>query len=58
MEDALLAALRRIAEAKVMASVADRAGIPSESFYFVLPANGTPTIKTLLAILDPVIEMP
>jgi len=50
--EALLAALRHVAEAQGMASVAERAGIPRESLYRALSANGNPTIKTLLAILD------
>lgn len=51
--EALLAALRHVAEAQGMAAVADRAGIPRESLYRALsPTNGNPTVKTLLAILD------
>ena len=49
---ALLAALRHVAEAQGMANVAERAGIPRESLYRALSQNGNPTIKTLLAILD------
>ena len=47
----LLAALRQIAEAQGMASVAERAGIPRESLYRALSPNGNPTVKTLLAVL-------
>ena len=50
--EALLAALRHVAEAQGMAGVAERAGIPRESLYRVLSPNGNPTIKTLLAVLD------
>ncbi len=50
--EALLAALRHVAEAQGMAAVADRAGIPRESLYRVLSPNGNPTIKRLLAVLD------
>lgn len=49
---AFLAALRHVAEAQGMASVAERAGIPRESLYRALSPNGNPTIKTLLAVLD------
>lgn len=51
--EALLAALRHVAEAQGMAAVAERAGIPRESLYRALsPTNGNPTVKTLLAILS------
>jgi probable addiction module antidote protein len=49
---ALLAALRQIAEAQCMASVAERAGIPRESLYRALSPRGNPTLKTLLALLN------
>ena len=49
---ALLAALRHVAEAQGMALVAERAGIPRESLYRALSPNGNPTVKTLLAVLD------
>lgn len=49
---ALLAALRHVAEAQGMAYVAERAGIPRESLYRALSPNGNPTMKTLLAVLD------
>lgn len=48
---ALLAALRHIAEAQGIASVAERAGIPRESVYRALSPRGNPTLKTLLALL-------
>ena len=50
--EALLAALRHIAEAQGMSTVADRAGIPRESLYRALSAKGNPTIKTLLAVIN------
>jgi len=49
---ALLAALRHVAEAQGMASVAERAGIPRESLYRALSPSGNPTVKTLLAVLS------
>jgi probable addiction module antidote protein len=49
---ALLAALRQIAEAQGMASVAERAGIPRESLNRALSPRGNPTLKTLLALLN------
>lgn len=50
-QQALLAALRHVAEAQGMAAVAQRAGMPRESLYRALSANGNPTIKTLMAVL-------
>lgn len=49
--EALLAALRHIAEAQGMAAVAERAGLPRESLYRALSSTGNPTIKTLLAVV-------
>ncbi|WP_020481563.1 addiction module antidote protein [Methylomonas sp. MK1] len=48
--EALLAALRQIAEAQGMTEVAERAGIKRESLYRALSPKGNPTIKTLLAV--------
>lgn len=50
--EALLTALRHIAEAQGMTAVAERAGIPRESLYRALSARGNPTIKTLLAVVS------
>lgn len=50
--EALLAALRHVAEAQGMAAVAERAGIPRESLYRALSTKGNPTIKTLLAVVN------
>lgn len=50
--EALLAALRHIAEAQGMAAVSERAGIPRESLYRALSPKGNPTIKTLLAVVN------
>lgn len=50
--EALLAALRRVAEARGMAQVARDAGIQRESLYRALSPRGNPTIKTLLAVLQ------
>ena len=51
--EALLMALRQVADAQGMSSVAERAGIQRESLYRALsPAHGNPTLKTLLAILE------
>ncbi len=50
---ALLAALRHIAEAQGgMATVAAKAGVQRESLYRALSANGNPTLKTMLAVLQ------
>ncbi|MBW8072995.1 MAG: putative addiction module antidote protein [Ferrovum sp.] len=49
--EALLTALRHIAEAQGMSAVAERAGIPRESLYRALSLRGNPTIKTLLAVV-------
>lgn len=51
-QQALLTALRHIAEAQGISSVAERAGIPRESLYRALGPKGNPTIKTLLAVLN------
>lgn len=51
-QEALLAALRHVAEAQGMAAVAERAGIPRESLYRALSPRGNPTVKTLLAVLS------
>lgn len=48
---ALLAALRQVAEARGMAAVAARAGIPRESMYRVLSPSGNPRLETLLAVI-------
>ena len=50
-QGALLAALRHVAEAQGMATVAQRAGIPRETLYRALGPKGNPTVKTLLAVL-------
>ncbi len=49
--EALLSALRHVAEAQGMSAVAERAGIPRESLYRALSPKGNPTIKTLLAVV-------
>jgi probable addiction module antidote protein len=49
---AMLTALRHIAEAQGMANVAEKAGMPRESLYRALGPRGNPTIKTLLAFLN------
>jgi probable addiction module antidote protein len=51
-QQALLSALRHIAEAQGMSAVAERAGMPRESLYRALGPRGNPTIKTLLAVLS------
>ena len=51
-QQALLTALRHIAEAQGMSAVAQRAGIPRESLYRALGPRGNPTIKTLLAVVN------
>lgn len=50
-QQVLLAALRNIAEAQGMSTIAQRAGIPRESLYRALGPKGNPTVKTLLAVL-------
>lgn len=49
--EALLSALRHVAEAQGMAQVAERAGIQRESLYRALSPKGNPTLKTLVAVL-------
>lgn len=51
-QEALLWALRHVAEAQGMAKIAERAGLPRESLYKSLSAKGNPTLKTLLAVLN------
>lgn len=51
-QQALLMALRHIAEAQGMSAVAKRAGIPRESLYRALGPRGNPTVKTLLAVVN------
>lgn len=46
-----LAALRTVAEAKGMATLAKAAGMPRESLYRALSSNGNPRFSTLHAIL-------
>ncbi len=50
--EALLMALRHVAEARGMAQVARSAGVQRESLYRALSPRGNPTIKTLLAVLQ------
>jgi len=47
---ALLIALRRIAEARGLASVAKTAGIERESLYRALSPRGNPRFSTLVAV--------
>ena len=47
-QQALLSALRHVAEAQGMAAVAERAGMPRESLYRALSAKGNPTISDRL----------
>lgn len=49
---ALLAALRQIAAAQGFETVAEKAGIQRETLRKALSAQGNPTLKTLLAILE------
>jgi len=50
--EALLMALRQVAQAQGMDTVAERAGMQRESLYRALSPKGNPTLKTLLAILN------
>ena len=47
----LLVAVRQIAEAQGMASVAARTGLPRERLYWTLSSRGNPTLKTLLPLI-------
>ena len=47
----LLAALRTVVEARGMARVAEKAGIPRESLYRILSSKGNPRLTTLLAVV-------
>jgi len=49
--EALLSALRQVAEVRGMANVAARAGIPRESMYRVLSSKGNPRLEMLLAVI-------
>jgi probable addiction module antidote protein len=49
--EALLIALRHVAQAQGMNEVAAKAGIQRESLYRVLSPKGNPTLTTLLAVL-------
>jgi probable addiction module antidote protein len=50
-QEALLMALRQVAQAQGMERVAERAGLQRESLYRALSPKGNPTLKTLLAVL-------
>jgi probable addiction module antidote protein len=47
-----LKALRNVAQARQMASIAKRAGVARESLYRALSAEGNPTLDTLTSVLD------
>lgn len=49
---ALLRALRHVAQAQGMEEVAKRAGLRRESLYRALSSKGNPTLETLLAVLS------
>jgi probable addiction module antidote protein len=46
----LLVALRRIAEARGIAKIAEAAGVERESLYRALSAHGNPRLSTLAAV--------
>ncbi len=46
----LLVALRRVAEAHGLATVAKTAGVERESLYRALSSNGNPRLSTLVAV--------
>ena len=50
-QEAVLAALRHIAEVHGMSAVAARTGISRESLYRALIPKGNPTIKTFLSVV-------
>lgn len=52
--EALLSALRHVAEAQGMAQVAERAGIQRDGLYRALSPKGNPTLETLVAVLEAV----
>jgi probable addiction module antidote protein len=47
----LLAALRTVVEARGMARVVEKTGIPRESLYRTLSSKGNPRLTTLLAVV-------
>lgn len=48
--EALLAALRSIAEAKGMRAIAEETGLSRETLYRTLSPRGNPTLRTLMAV--------
>lgn len=48
--EAILLALRRVAEARGMQDVAEAAGVKRESLYRALSPKGNPTLRTLSAV--------
>jgi probable addiction module antidote protein len=50
-EEALLVALRDVAEARQMAKVAETVGVSRESLYRMLSASGNPTYRNFFGIL-------
>lgn len=52
--EAILLALRHVAEARGMQAVAELAGVKRESLYRALSPRGNPTLKTLSAVLKAV----
>ena len=52
--EAILLALRHVAEAHGMQAVAESAGVKRESLYRALSPRGNPTLKTLSAVLKAV----
>ncbi len=50
-EEALLVALRDVAEARQMAKIAETVGVSRESLYRMLSASGNPTYRNFFGIL-------
>jgi len=50
-EEALLVALRDVAEARQMAKIAQTVGVSRESLYRMLSASGNPTYRNFFGIL-------
>ena len=51
-QEAFLTALRNVAEARGMSTVAEETGLNRESLYRTLSSEGNPTLNTLSAVLD------
>ena len=50
-QEALLQALRHVAEAQGVAKIAERAGLPRESLYKSLSKDGNPSFQTIAKVI-------